>query len=116
MKKRGKEERTLEGKSEGVDIGDVVGNDREGEDDEQEASEATHGTDEGSAEKTTESSLLVSLTPRGLVNESGHHESSEALDEDDYAEERGDERAEEDGRGQKWSENDERRRRTHEGS
>jgi hypothetical protein len=74
----------LERKREGVDVGDVVGDDGEGEDDKEEASEAAHGTDERSGEETSKPAGFAHLSPGGLVDEGGHHESSEALDEDDY--------------------------------
>jgi hypothetical protein len=79
----------LERKSEGVDVGDVVGDDGEGEDDKEEASEAAHGTDERRGEEAAEVSIFVILSPGRLVDEGGHHEGAEALDEHDCASCRG---------------------------
>ena len=55
----------------------------ESENDEEESTEAAHGSDEGSAEKSSELVRLVSLLPGRLGGESAHGGSSENLDKDE---------------------------------
>jgi len=72
----------LEGESERVDVGNVVGDDRHGKNDEEESTETSHRTDEGFSDETSETFSVVGSFPRGFGFEGGHSESTEAFEED----------------------------------
>lgn len=60
----------------------VLTNDRHREDDEEETTETSHRSDEGSTEKSSEFVILISFRPGGLLVKCTEHESSEAFEED----------------------------------